>query len=77
MTHVSATVFDALRRNGFRRPIQPGQIIIDVGAHMNRILEIDETLCFEAIEPGAETLLPYRTWRARPCSRVRPAVRHE
>jgi 4-cresol dehydrogenase (hydroxylating) len=37
---------------GLRSPIQPGQIIVDVGARMNRILEIDETLCFAAIEPG-------------------------
>jgi 4-cresol dehydrogenase (hydroxylating) flavoprotein subunit len=40
------------RGNGLRSAIQPGQIIVDVGARMNRILEIDETLCFAAIEPG-------------------------
>ena len=37
---------------GLRSPIRPGQIIVDVGARMNRILEIDETLCFAVIEPG-------------------------
>jgi 4-cresol dehydrogenase (hydroxylating) flavoprotein subunit len=40
------------RGMGLRSPIQTGQIIVDVGARMNRILEIDETLCFAAIEPG-------------------------
>src|SRR5262249_4766611 len=39
------------RGMGLRSPIRPGQIIVDVGARMNRILEIDETLCFAAIEP--------------------------
>jgi 4-cresol dehydrogenase (hydroxylating) len=37
---------------GLRSPIREGQIVVDVGARMNRILEIDETLCFAAIEPG-------------------------
>jgi len=37
---------------GLRSPIQPGCLIVDVGARMNRILEIDETLCFAVIEPG-------------------------
>ena len=37
---------------GLRSPIRPGHIIVDLGARMNRILEIDETLCFAAIEPG-------------------------
>ena len=40
------------RGMGLRSPIRPGQIIVDLGARMNRILEIDETLCFAAIEPG-------------------------
>ena len=37
---------------GLRSPIRDAQIVVDVGARMNRILEIDETLCFAAIEPG-------------------------
>ncbi len=37
---------------GLKSPIQPGSVIVDVGARMNRILEIDETLCFAEIEPG-------------------------
>jgi len=37
---------------GLRSPIQPGCLIVDVGARMNRILEIDETLCFAVLEPG-------------------------
>ena len=36
---------------GLRSPILNGHVIVDVGARMNRILEIDETLCFAAIEP--------------------------
>jgi 4-cresol dehydrogenase (hydroxylating) flavoprotein subunit len=37
---------------GLRSPIQPGHILVDVGARMHRILDIDETLCVAAIEPG-------------------------
>src|SRR5262245_35423653 len=37
---------------GLKSPMQPGSFIVDVGARMNRILEIDETLCFAEIEPG-------------------------
>ncbi len=37
---------------GLKSPIRPGSVIVDVGARMNRILAIDETLCFAEIEPG-------------------------
>jgi len=37
---------------GLKSPIQPGCLIVDLGRRMNRILEIDETLCFAEIEPG-------------------------
>jgi 4-cresol dehydrogenase (hydroxylating) len=37
---------------GLKSPVRPGCIIVDVGARMNRIVEIDETLCFAEIEPG-------------------------
>jgi 4-cresol dehydrogenase (hydroxylating) len=37
---------------GLKSPIQPGSLIVDVGARMNRIVTIDETLCFAEIEPG-------------------------
>jgi 4-cresol dehydrogenase (hydroxylating) flavoprotein subunit len=37
---------------GLKSPIQPGCLIVDVGKRMNRISEIDETLCFAEIEPG-------------------------
>lgn len=37
---------------GLKSPILPGSLIVDVGARMNRIVEIDETLCFAEIEPG-------------------------
>ena len=38
---------------GLKSPFQEGCVIVDVGKRMNRILEIDETLCFAEIEPGA------------------------
>lgn len=37
---------------GTRSPVRPGQVVVDLGRRMNRILEIDETLCFAQIEPG-------------------------
>ena len=37
---------------GLKSPIQPGSLIVDVGKRMNRILEIDETLCYADLEPG-------------------------
>jgi 4-cresol dehydrogenase (hydroxylating) len=37
---------------GLKSPIQPGSVIVDVGKRMNRVLEIDETLCYADIEPG-------------------------
>jgi 4-cresol dehydrogenase (hydroxylating) len=37
---------------GLKSPIRPGCLIVDMGMRMNRILEIDETLCFAEIEPG-------------------------
>jgi 4-cresol dehydrogenase (hydroxylating) flavoprotein subunit len=37
---------------GLRSPMQPGCLIVDVGARMNCILEIDDTLCLAVIEPG-------------------------
>ena len=40
------------RGNGLRSSVRPGHIIADVSSRMNRILEIDERLCFAAIEPG-------------------------
>ena len=38
---------------GLKSPFQEGWVIVDVGKRMNRILEIDETLCLAEIEPGA------------------------
>lgn len=37
---------------GLKSPIQLRSVIVDVGKRMNRILEIDETLCYADIEPG-------------------------
>lgn len=37
---------------GLKSPFQAGWVIVDVGHRMNRILEIDETLCLAELEPG-------------------------
>ncbi len=37
---------------GLRSPVTAGQVVIDLGRHMNRILEIDETLAYAVLEPG-------------------------
>lgn len=37
---------------GTRAPVAPGQVVVDLGKRMNRILEIDEVLGFAAVEPG-------------------------
>src|SRR5215471_16567835 len=31
---------------GLKSPIRPGCLIVDLGVRMNRIVEIDDTLCF-------------------------------
>lgn len=37
---------------GLKSPVAAGQVVVDLGARMNRILEIDETLGWAEIEPG-------------------------
>ncbi|GAA5231691.1 FAD-binding oxidoreductase [Verticiella sediminum] len=37
---------------GTRSPVRPGQVVVDLGRRMNRILEIDETLGYCVLEPG-------------------------
>ena len=37
---------------GARAPVFDGQVVVDLGRRMNRILEIDETLGYCVIEPG-------------------------
>ncbi|HEX2691084.1 MAG TPA: FAD-binding oxidoreductase [Kofleriaceae bacterium] len=37
---------------GTRAPVRAGQVVIDLGRRMNRIVELDETLGFAAVEPG-------------------------
>ena len=37
---------------GMKSAVRPGQVTLDLGRRMNRILEIDETLCFAVVEPG-------------------------
>jgi 4-cresol dehydrogenase (hydroxylating) len=37
---------------GSRSAVRPGQVIVDLGHRMNRILEVDERLAFAVAEPG-------------------------
>jgi len=37
---------------GTRAPVHDGQVVLDLGKRMNRILEIDETLAYAAVQPG-------------------------
>jgi 4-cresol dehydrogenase (hydroxylating) len=37
---------------GTRAPVASGQVVIDLGTRMNRVLEVDETLAYCVIEPG-------------------------
>lgn len=37
---------------GTRAPVRSGQVVVDLARRMNRIVEIDETLGFAAVEPG-------------------------
>jgi len=37
---------------GSRSAVQSGQVIVDLGYRMNRILEVDEKLAFAVVEPG-------------------------
>lgn len=37
---------------GLRSPVHAGQVVVDLGRRMNRILELDEALAYAVIEPG-------------------------
>lgn len=37
---------------GFKSPVRPGQVVVELGRRMNRIVEIDETLAYAVVEPG-------------------------
>lgn len=37
---------------GLRSAVEPGQVVVDLGRRMNRILELDEALAYAVIEPG-------------------------
>ncbi|CAN5720040.1 hypothetical protein BH09PSE5_BH09PSE5_07280 [soil metagenome] len=37
---------------GSRAPVAAGQVVVDLGYRMNRILDIDEEFCFAEVEPG-------------------------
>ncbi|MFL5347330.1 MAG: FAD-binding oxidoreductase [Hyalangium sp.] len=40
------------RGMGLKSPVRPGQVVVELGRRMNRIVEIDETLAFAVVEPG-------------------------
>jgi 4-cresol dehydrogenase (hydroxylating) len=37
---------------GSRSPVRPGQVVVDLGRHMNKIIELDDTLGYIVVEPG-------------------------
>lgn len=37
---------------GTRSPVRPGQVVVDLGRRMNRILDVDEKLGYCVLEPG-------------------------
>jgi len=37
---------------GLRSPVHAGQVVVDLGRRMNRILELDERLAYAVLEPG-------------------------
>jgi 4-cresol dehydrogenase (hydroxylating) len=37
---------------GSRAPIASGQVVVDLGFRMNRILEVNEETCYAVLEPG-------------------------
>lgn len=37
---------------GSRAPVASGQVVVDLGFRMNRILEVNEEICYAVLEPG-------------------------
>jgi 4-cresol dehydrogenase (hydroxylating) len=37
---------------GSRSPVRPGQVVLDLGRHMNKIIDLDEVLGYVVVEPG-------------------------
>ncbi len=37
---------------GLKSPVRPGQVVVDLGRRMKRIVEVDETLAYAVVEPG-------------------------
>ncbi|MDY7224930.1 FAD-binding oxidoreductase [Hyalangium rubrum] len=37
---------------GYKSPVRPGQVVVDLGRRMNRIVEINESLAYAVVEPG-------------------------
>ena len=49
---------------GSRSAPREGQVVVDLGFKMNRILEIDEKLAFAVVEPGVFTRIFMTSWFA-------------
>jgi 4-cresol dehydrogenase (hydroxylating) len=45
---------------GGRCAVRPGAVIVDLGARMNRILEVDEELAYAVVEPGVTYAMLYQ-----------------
>src|SRR5690606_38340327 len=50
---------------GSRSPIRAGQVVVDLGRYMNRVLEVDETLGYCEVEPGVTFQALYDELRKR------------
>ncbi|MGE4339347.1 MAG: FAD-binding oxidoreductase [Pigmentiphaga sp.] len=37
---------------GSKAPVRPGQVVVDLGRHMNRVLEVNDELGYCVVEPG-------------------------
>jgi 4-cresol dehydrogenase (hydroxylating) len=50
--HLWPTSAGENRGLGLKSPVRPGQVVVDLGRRMNRIVEVDETLAYAVVEPG-------------------------
>jgi 4-cresol dehydrogenase (hydroxylating) len=50
--HLWPTSTGENRGLGLKSPVRPGQVVVDLGRRMNRIVEINETLAYAVVEPG-------------------------
>jgi 4-cresol dehydrogenase (hydroxylating) len=50
--HLWPTSTGENRGLGLKSPVRPGQVVVELGKRMNRIVEINETLAYAVVEPG-------------------------